>query len=412
MASVEDRWHHEVEMPDGRTEKQQTDRYGKGKRWLVRWREPDGRPRKMSFEKKAQAEAHKALVEADKLRGQYVDVQAGKELFGSFVERWLANQTVDPTTDEQMRHRFRQYVEPHPLWRTQLGQIKPSTIQSWLRSLDTAGKDGAALAETTKQVVFAHVGSALNGAVDDELIAKNPCRAPSVRKPKPDKRKISPWSNEWIFGMHDTIGGRYQVLVALGAGLGLRQGEAFGLAVEDVDFLKGWVDVRRQVKVVGGRLVFALPKRRKVRRVPLPGSVRDELAAHLAEFDAVDVTLPWEEPGGKPTTARLIVTTSNGNACKRPSFNSYEWRRARQKVGIPAGRENGFHALRHYFASTLLDAGETITAVSEYLGHGSATTTLDVYGHLMPSSEERTRAAIDAAWRVPQVCPEAPKTAR
>ncbi len=56
------------------------------------------------------------------------------------------------------------------------------------------------------------------------------------------------------------------------------------------------------------------------------------------------------------------------------------------------------HALRHWYASVLLDAGESIRAVSEYLGHSDPAFTLRTYTHLMPSSTERTRAAVDTAF--------------
>jgi hypothetical protein len=38
-------------------------------------------------------------------------------------------------------------------------------------------------------------------------------------------------------------------------------------------------------------------------------------------------------------------------------------------------------------------------AVAERLGHENATLVLGTYGHLMPNSEDRTRAAVDQAWR-------------
>lgn len=56
------------------------------------------------------------------------------------------------------------------------------------------------------------------------------------------------------------------------------------------------------------------------------------------------------------------------------------------------------HALRHFYASVLLDGGESIKAVSQYLGHADPALTLRVYAHLMPSSQERTRRAIDQAF--------------
>ncbi|MFD8058713.1 integrase [Streptomyces cyaneofuscatus] len=54
------------------------------------------------------------------------------------------------------------------------------------------------------------------------------------------------------------------------------------------------------------------------------------------------------------------------------------------------------HALRHFYASILLGAGENIEALSLYLKHSDPGFTLRVYTHLMPSSETRTRKAISA----------------
>ncbi|SOD76505.1 Phage integrase family protein [Streptomyces sp. 1222.2] len=55
------------------------------------------------------------------------------------------------------------------------------------------------------------------------------------------------------------------------------------------------------------------------------------------------------------------------------------------------------HALRHFSASVLLDAGESIKALAEYLGHSDPGLTLKVYAHLMPSSRERARKALGQA---------------
>ncbi|MBW3631252.1 MAG: tyrosine-type recombinase/integrase [Gemmatimonadetes bacterium] len=57
------------------------------------------------------------------------------------------------------------------------------------------------------------------------------------------------------------------------------------------------------------------------------------------------------------------------------------------------------HALRHYYASALLEAGVSIRAVSEYLGHADPGFTLRIYAHLMPTSDERARQAMDLALR-------------
>lgn len=69
-------------------------------------------------------------------------------------------------------------------------------------------------------------------------------------------------------------------------------------------------------------------------------------------------------------------------------------------------RENGCHALRHFYASTLLDAGESIKALCEFLGHADPGFTLRTCTHLLSTSDERTRHAVDAALCVPIVYPE------
>lgn len=106
-------------------------------------------------------------------------------------------------------------------------------------------------------------------------------------------------------------------------------------------------------------------------------------------------------PGLLPAVGRhtvsLLLTTPDGNALGKNGFNRTTWRPALAKAGVPFGRENGCHALRHYFASVLLHGGTDIKALSEYRGHRSAAFTLSVYTHLMPTAGDRMRAAIDAA---------------
>ncbi|MFE4922630.1 tyrosine-type recombinase/integrase [Streptomyces sp. NPDC056661] len=79
-------------------------------------------------------------------------------------------------------------------------------------------------------------------------------------------------------------------------------------------------------------------------------------------------------------------------------FTCAVWRPALDKVGVPRGRENRMHALRHFYASVLLDAGESIKNLSEYLGHHDPGFTLRTYTHLMPSSERRMREAVNRAF--------------
>jgi integrase len=63
---------------------------------------------------------------------------------------------------------------------------------------------------------------------------------------------------------------------------------------------------------------------------------------------------------------------------------------AQSKVdGLPDGFS--FHDLRHYLASLLIASGADIKTVQARLRHASASTTLDVYGHLWPDADDSTR---------------------
>jgi integrase len=144
----------------------------------------------------------------------------------------------------------------------QLRHLKPSTIQAWLRGLE-------GVSTTYVRMMFGNVSSILSAAVDDDLITKNPCRACSVRTPKREPAQIVPWEREWVQAVIDSLPERYRILATLAAGLGLRQGEAFGLSVSDIDFLRGVVQVQRQVRLFSdGSMAFRLPKGKKERTIP------------------------------------------------------------------------------------------------------------------------------------------------
>lgn len=169
-----------------------------------------------------------------------------------------------------------------------------------------------------------------------------------------------------------------------------------GLPVDEVDFLRHTVHVRQQVKILDGELVFAPPKGGRERETPLPEWVAVALSESLRVRPAVDVTLPWMEVDGEPRTARLIFTNRDGEAMTRAYYAHNGWKPALATAEVERKRSNGFHALRHHFASVLLQQGVSIRAVADYLGHHDPGFTLRTYAHLMPDDQDRSRAAIDA----------------
>ncbi|MFG3438418.1 tyrosine-type recombinase/integrase [Nonomuraea sp. NPDC047897] len=408
MARVKDLWFKTVTDSDGALHRERTARHGKGKRWLAVWTNLEGREQTKAFAKKTEAEKHGSMMEADKARGNYVDPNGGKTLLSALVEGedgWLASLEADPSTRQIYERYWRVHVKPK-FGNREIGSIRPSEIRSWVQHLTKS------LAKSTARLVLRFLEHLLNSAVDDGLIAKNPCAAKSVTKPKALKKRIQPWPTERVLSMIGELPDRYAIMVILGAGCGLRQGEIFGLAVDDVDFGGGVVHVRQQVKLIEGKQLFGLPKHDRERTVPLPDSVAAALQDYLARFPACEITLPWEELTGEPRTLRLVLTSRVPKAFNRNYINRFIWKPALERLGVIAkdrptrkltgrsnqtAREHGMHALRHYYASVLLDAGESIKALAEYLGHSDPGYTLRTYTHLMSGSDGRTRKVIDAA---------------
>jgi len=414
---IQDRWYKTEKTPNGKTTRVKTDRYGTGLRYRARYIGPDGTEKSKSFpdRQKRLAEAWLTKTRADMEGGTYIDPKTARTTFQQYGERWLASQTTDVATRSAVESQLRLHAFPY-LGSRPLSSFQPEHIRTWSRNLEDALP-----ASSYRRVIFGTVSAMLTAAVDDGLMLKNPCRADSVKAPKPAPARVRPWPAERVFAVRDALPDHFQAMVDLGSGCGLRQGEMFGLPVEEVKFATGWLHVGYQVKLVRGKLLFAPPKGGKLRDVPLPEEVGRVLTAHMKAFPPVEVTLPWISPDGPLMTRKLLFTTEDGKAIRRSVFNKGAWKPALVAAGVlpvpkrgtqPRGsREDGTHALRHFYASVLLDAGENIKALSQYLGHSDPGFTLRTYTHLMPSSESRTRNAVNDVYAARR-SPDGPQTAR
>ncbi|MGW4893904.1 tyrosine-type recombinase/integrase [Kitasatospora sp. NPDC004240] len=399
---IQDRWYKTEPGPDGKPQRVRSDRYGLGSRYRARYIGPDGTEKSKSFpdRQKRLAEDWLTNIEADMARGEYIDPKASRTTFRAFAERWLAAQTTDPASQVLVETRLRLHAFPR-IGTRPLDSFRPSHIQALVKELEQSPISGG-----YARNIYADVRAVLSAAVDDGLLARNPCGARSVRPPATEARRIVPWLPEQVFAVRGALAERYRAMADLGAGCGLRQGEIIGLAEGDaLDFQSGTVRVLRQVKQIRGKAVFAPPKCGKERDVPLPDSVAAAVKAHMDSFKPVPVTLPWKTPDGPKVTFPLLFSNTAHGLVWRSNFNLQDWKPALAAAGLiptprrgepyASAREHGMHALRHFYASVLLDAGESIRAVSDYLGHADPALTLRVYAHLMPNSQDRARKAVD-----------------
>lgn len=435
---IEDRWYKKG--PDGKRSIP-TERCNQGKRYRVA-----GVPgvRDRSFDKLTGVDGAKAWLakaQHESSRGEFIDPRDGTMLLREYVEdHWWPNQNYpDPITRATVKGKVWNHVLTH-LGSKPLNGIKTPQLRAWLKALN------AQLGAGTVNDVWGALSSILQAAVDDERITKNYCRSQkTLRPPARPEPRASAWSRERVQMVRTLIDSRVRLAVDLGVGAGLRQGEVFGLASEDVDVDAQVLHVRRQVKKVGSKLVFALPKGRKTRTVPVPAHLLARVQEHLEQCPARAVTLPWGDPEAgdtekeikerAPQTFELLLTATQGGAWRRDYFNARFWKPALEAAGLIAppeetkrpiagkpgrfrtvkryaeDREMGFHSLRHTFASVQLDARESVVSVSKWLGHADPSITLRIYAHMMPEADGRGRTAMQNWFEgdTKRISPDAPR---
>lgn len=342
--------------------------------WRARWRTPDGKSRSRTFARKIDAQRHLTSVEHSKLSAAYVDPAAGRTTFREYAEAWRHVQAHRHGTQTSVEQHLRLHV--YPLLGTRpLGAVRPSEIQALVRSLSET------LAPSTLAVVYGRVVAVFRAAVRDRVIVSSPCvdvRLPARCAVSSVSEVLTPQEVRLLAGAVPT---RYRALIMAGAGLGLRPGELFGLTVDHVEFLRRQIRVDEQlVRTRGAGVVLGpLKTPSSYRTVPLPETVGRCIADHLATFG------PHGELG-------LVFTNERSAPIQLYPFSTM-FSGACLRAGLPAWATP--HDLRHFYASSLIRSGASVKVIQARLGHSSAKTTLDVYGHLFPDEEDRTRQAMD-----------------
>lgn len=406
--AIYDRWHLSHPPDDavpcrcgrGKNRLYPSKEHGCAKRWQVRYRDDAGRQRKRNFAERygddvdVHAEAFDAKVTRELHTGAYVDPSAGKVTLEEYGRRWRSGLTSDPGTLMQIDSRLGKWVFGTPFGAQEMRALakSPSLVQAWIKGMQ------AELEPSTIRGIVGWVSTIFEVAVVDGVVPRNPVRTPAVKPPPVPRKRVQPWTLEQVHAAAAAMPERLRALPLIAVAGGLRQGEVFGLAKEDLELM---LHVRRQVRIIDGQLVFAPPKGGKLRDIPLGDIARQVARDHMKAFPPVKVTLPWIRPGArKKVTAHLLFTTADG-PLDRNRFNREHWRPARAAAGVAGTRENGMHVLRHTAASAWLAEGVDINTVAEWLGHADPGFTLRTYVHLMPNAADRGRRAMDAFLRSP-----------
>jgi integrase/recombinase XerC len=240
----------------------------------------------------------------------------------------------------------------------EISEIDHLTIREWLATLHTAHKSKSSIARK-----LAALRTFFQFLVREGMLELNPAKL--VATPKLEKKLPNHLSIEEAVRFIESpdpesdLGKRDRAMLELMYATGVRVAELTTLNLPDVDF-------RNQLVRVTG-------KRRKQRIVPFG----DPAGAAIGNYLLVREKFLMNAPVSKRDDAALFLNYQGTRITTRSVGRMVE-----KYIRICAGMHNiSPHALRHSFATHLLDSGADLRDIQELLGHARLSTT-QVYTHV------------------------------
>ena len=356
-------------------------------RWVTRWRDKGGKEHSRSFDTKREAREFEAEVTTRAARG--ADTAPHKVTVKDMFDEWLATRDVRQSTRKSYEHV--RDVQLKPLLDFPVLEVTAADVMDWVAMLREGrpwvSKNDAGLADSTVHTIIVTVASCFKWGVEEGMLDRSPVRVP--RKDLavdpveiPTRREI-----ERVISAVAKGGAPYMAagldnvarpnaavadMMMIGLWAGLRVSEIAGLTVGDVDLERGVIHVRAQLKK-DSRERVPVKSRTSRRDVPIAGDLMPVVERRAA---------------GRAPSDWLIVSRNGGPV--QVSHASKIVRYAAEWVGAPGVH---FHALRHFFVSSLLTAGVPVQDVARAAGHTPATT-LATYTHVLDGYGDRVRAAL------------------
>jgi len=348
-------------------------------RWELRYRDPNGRPRRQRFDTKGAAKDHLAEVRTKGRTGTWVAPELGRMTFGKWVDEWWGtNVHLRSATRTRYNRDLKLHIRPR-FERAPLAKITPRDVRAWLSEMQASGIPASSIRRR-----FSVFRKVMGDAVAMDMIARTPCRG--VTPPADTRLDITVLSAAEVGQLAAAMPAWCQSWVWVAAYTGLRWSEMIGLQRRDIDLLRKTLTVHRQIIEVGSKFEgFGEPKTAAGRRsIDLPAFLCKMLETQLAER-------------AQPGVEGLVFVNTRGNPPHLSSFTSQTWKKAREKIGRPDLR---WHDLRHTAVALAIANGAHPKSIQERMGHSSITVTLDRYGHLFPSLGVAVADALEATYQL------------
>ena len=345
----------------------------------------DGSPMYKSAFTKTQKSALKQLHQLIDL---YRDVDLTEDCrmtLGEWLDKWLDEYmifTIRESTLDSYRAMVKNQVKPF-IGSKQIASLTTADMQKFYNKIKKEGRvrehpiHGKTLADSMVRGVHMMLHEALDTAVKERLLAKNPTNGTTVPKCNyPEKQILC--DNQLETFLEAIKGHEYWCdFFYVEVMTGLRRGEICGLKWQDINFEENKLHVKRSVsaKKGGGVSIGETKTETGVRCIQMPPSVAELLKSKkqtaITEWVFPHFLHPEQPISPASAYRKLKVILKNAE--------------------LPLIR---FHDLRHTFATHATQGGVDPKTLAGILGHTNASFTLDTYTHVTSDMQKSASAVV------------------
>ena len=343
-----------------------------------------GNPKGKSVFAKTKTECEEKLRKLKKSLGKSVERFNPEMPFGEWMDFWYQT-FCKPALRETTKASYENIIYNHiipSVGQIPLNKLSQNDLQQFYARLKRQGrlqyadKFGTGMSDRMVRCCHARCRSALEKAIAERLITKNPslgCKLP----PKKSREMQILTPNEIMRFLARAKEEGYYEMFLLELSTGMRRGEILGLKWSDLNMSDGSLRIARQVVVAGKQVLVQTPKTKSsIRTVILPPYMLEQLA-ELKKNKTCDWMFPSPVKEGE---------------VRNPTAIHRRFKLILERAGCKNIR---FHDLRHTFATMALENGMDVKTLSGIIGHISAETTLNIYSHITDTMRLQASVKID-----------------
>ena len=318
-------------------------------------------------------------------------IRPSKITVAEWIHQWLnlyIEGSRSVTTVEGYRNQIEKYIIP-TLGDIFLQDLSPSMVQRWINDLrEKSPRSGKPLSPKTIRNIWLNLSTAMEKAVMEELVKKNPCEYTEL--PPREKYEAQVYDSKEIQLLLEAAHGTDMELpMLIEICLGLRRGELLALKWKHIDFEHSKVTICENLVEVEKILYTKSPKTRSgIRTMEIPQTLRMRLLQERKRY--LERKLKY---GADFYDEDYVICQENGKPYK-PDSMGLKFRRFLQANGLKQIR---FHDLRHTNATLMLTNGISPKVAQQRLGHSDFSTTMNIYSHVLESVDKEAANAIDQA---------------